>query len=90
MGYTVREEFASYGQRIGRIHIKDKLLAGPNVPLGSGVADFQALAVALRAIDYTGDYTLEVARSAVGDEVEYARQNRRFIVENILACRNRA
>jgi L-ribulose-5-phosphate 3-epimerase len=84
MGYAVRDEFASYGQRIGRIHIKDKLLAGPNVPLGTGVADFRQLAAAVRTIGYTGDYTLEVARCAVGEELDYARCNRRFIVDNIL------
>ena len=84
MGHVIREEFASYGPRIGRVHIKDKQFAGPNVPLGTGAADFPALARCIRNIGYSGDCTLEVARCAAGEELEYARHNRRFIVENVL------
>jgi hexulose-6-phosphate isomerase len=84
MGYAVGEEFATYGPRIGRIHVKDKLLAGPNVPLGTGVADFKALASCVREMGYTGDYILEVARCPVGEELAYARRNHQFIVQNIL------
>jgi hexulose-6-phosphate isomerase len=84
MGYAVREEFACYGPRIGRIHVKDKRPSGPSVPLGSGAADFRALARAVREAGFRRDFTLEAARCSAGEEIEYARRNRRFVMENIL------
>jgi hexulose-6-phosphate isomerase len=84
MGYSVRDEFACYGPRIGRIHVKDKQRSGPNVPLGSGAADFRALAHCIRGAGFGGDFTLEAARCSAGEEIDYARRNRRFVVENIL------
>jgi hexulose-6-phosphate isomerase len=84
MGYSVREEFACYGPRIGRIHVKDKKPSGPTVPLGTGAADFRALAHCTRDAGFNGDFTLEAARCSAGEELEYARRNRRFVLENIL------
>ncbi len=84
MGYSVGEEFACYGPRIGRIHVKDKHLSGPNVPLGTGAADFRALARCAREAGFSGDFTLEAARCSAGEEIECARRNRRFVLENIL------
>lgn len=84
LGYHPREEFAAYGHRIGSIHIKDRRRGGGTVPLGSGDTDFPALAEALRAVNYSGDFILQVARGEPGNEVAWARQNRQF-VEQLLA-----
>ncbi len=44
LGYVAREEFAAYGERIGSIHIKDRLRkpdgSVTTKPLGQGSADF--------------------------------------------------
>ena len=32
LGYAPREEFAAYGERVGSVHIKDRILGGSTVP----------------------------------------------------------
>jgi L-ribulose-5-phosphate 3-epimerase len=79
LGYSPAEEFAAYGDRIGSVHIKDRVLNGSTVPLGTGNADFPALFSSLEQIDYHGDFTLQVARGTPGDEVRWAKQNLAFV-----------
>ena len=56
LGYVAREEFAAYGERIGSIHIKDRLRKpdGSVVtkPLGEGSADFEDVFASIRSIGY--------------------------------------
>jgi L-ribulose-5-phosphate 3-epimerase len=75
LGYPVKEEFAAYGDRIGSVHIKDRVLNGGTVPLGTGNADFPALFSSLRKLGYSGDFTLQVARGTPGYEVAWAKHN---------------
>ncbi len=75
LGYLPEEEFTAYGRRIGSVHIKDRLRNGGTVPLGQGDADFASLFHCLEKSGYQGDFILQVARSAPGDEVAWARQN---------------
>jgi hexulose-6-phosphate isomerase len=79
LGYRPQEEFAAYGDRLGSVHIKDRVRGGSTVPLGSGDADFDAVFNGLRALRYAGDFVLQVARGTAGDEVAWARANRRFV-----------
>jgi L-ribulose-5-phosphate 3-epimerase len=87
LGYAPRDEFAAYGERVGSVHIKDRLLGASTVPLGSGDADFAALAEGLRKVHYQGDFILQVARGASGDEVAWASQNRAFVLDHFLQVR---
>jgi L-ribulose-5-phosphate 3-epimerase len=80
LGYKPKEEFAAYGNRVGSVHIKDRLLGGATVAPGTGDADFPALAESLKEIGYQGDFILQVARSVSGDEVNWIRQNREFVL----------
>jgi hexulose-6-phosphate isomerase len=82
LGYAPREEFAAYGERVGSVHIKDRLLGASTVPLGTGDADFPALAEGLKKVDYKGDFILQVARGASEDEVAWARRNREFVLNH--------
>ena len=82
LGYAPREEFAAYGERVGSVHIKDRLLGASTVPLGTGDADFPALIEGLKKVAYKGDFILQVARGASGDEVAWARQNREFVLNH--------
>lgn len=70
-GYRVEEEFAAYGSRIGSLHIKDRILGGGTVPLGTGNTDFKALRTALDAVGYDDDVILQVARGSEGDELAW-------------------
>ena len=79
MGYCSAEEFAAYGDRIGSVHIKDRLLHGTTKPLGEGDADLNAVFAGLRRLNYAGDFILQVARGTDGDEVEWARRNRAYV-----------
>lgn len=81
MGYQLQDEFTAYGDRIGSIHIKDKLLNGPTVALGTGAADFKALSEMIRKINYQGDIVLEAARGVPGDELVWAKRNLKFVVQ---------
>lgn len=84
MGYDVNNEFSAYGHRIGSVHIKDKLLKGPTVALGTGIADFQLLASCLENINFTGDIVLEAARGIPGEELTWAKNNRSLVLKYFL------
>jgi len=75
LGYSPSEEFAAYGSRIGSIHIKDRVRNGGTVPLGTGDADFTALFREIKRVKYTGDFILQTAREAPGEEVTLAQRN---------------
>ncbi len=84
LGYQPHEEFSAYGERVGSVHIKDRLRGGGTVPPGTGDADFVALAESLKKVAYAGDFILQVARTSSGDEVDWIRQNRDFVRKNFL------
>lgn len=83
LGYRASEEFAAYGDRIGSIHIKDRL-RNPDgsiktMPLGQGSANFDDLFSSIRKIGYLGGFTLQVARGEPGDEVNWIRRQADFV-----------
>jgi L-ribulose-5-phosphate 3-epimerase len=80
LGYRPADEFDAYGERVGSVHIKDRVLGGSTVPLLSGDADFDGLFDCLAKVAYQGDFVLQVARGEAGDEVEWARRNRAFVL----------
>jgi hexulose-6-phosphate isomerase len=83
LGYHPDEEFAAYGARVGSVHIKDRLVGGGTVPLGTGDADFDAVFRCLAAVAYSGDFVLQVARGTPGNEVALARSNKAFVVAQL-------
>ena len=86
LGYKPRDEFAVYGPRVGSVHIKDRVLGGTTVPLGTGDADFASLFDCLDEVGYTGDFILQVARDVPGQEVAWARANREFVLARFAAA----
>jgi hexulose-6-phosphate isomerase len=80
LGFDPREEFEAYGELVGSVHIKDRLLHGGTVALGSGDADFEAVFACLRQRKYRGDFILQAARGSPGEEVELSRRNREFVL----------
>jgi hexulose-6-phosphate isomerase len=79
-----------YGHRIGSVHIKDRILGGGTVSLGAGNADLSVLFSGLAALPYRGDYVLQVARGQEGREVEWAQQNRAFVVQKLEQAKSTA
>jgi L-ribulose-5-phosphate 3-epimerase len=83
LGFKASEEFAAYGDRIGSVHIKDRYRkpeGGVETrPLGTGSADFDDVFEAIESIGYTGGLTLQVARGADGDEVEFIKGQLEFL-----------
>lgn len=73
LGYAPAEEFSAYGDRIGSFHIKDRVLGGGTVSLGTGNVDFASLRKALIDIDYRGDFVMQVARGSPGDELNWLK-----------------
>jgi L-ribulose-5-phosphate 3-epimerase len=89
LSYDPREEFEAYGRLIGAVHVKDRVRGGTTVPLGVGDTDFPTVFDCLLRCDYRGDFILQVARDASGDEVSWAVANRRFVQHQLNAARAR-
>lgn len=79
LGYDTREELDAFGNRVGSVHVKDRVLGGSTVPLGEGDVDFDVVFGDLAARGYGGPFILQVARGETGKEVEWARSNRDFV-----------
>jgi len=62
LGYDPGEEIEAYGSWINNVHIKDRLLGGGTVPLGTGHADIPRLLALLKGIGYQGEFILQAAR----------------------------
>lgn len=87
LGFQVQDEFATYGNRVGSVHVKDRRRGAGTVPLGSGDTDLDAFFLELATINYTGDYVMEIARSTPGDETAWISKNRAWIEAKIAAAR---
>jgi hexulose-6-phosphate isomerase len=79
LGYDPREEVAAYGDRIGSVHIKDRVRGGGTVPLGTGNADIPLLLTELFRVGYKGDFVMQIARGEAGKEAAWIRQNRELV-----------
>lgn len=67
LGYDSAEEIAAYFPRILNVHIKDRVLGGTTVPLGTGNARLGSTIADLVTRGYRGFYILQTARAADGD-----------------------
>lgn len=67
LGFNPAEEIAAYGARIINVHVKDRVLGGTTVPLGTGSADFETVFSALAKFNFSGNCILQTARAADGD-----------------------
>ncbi len=74
LGYQPVEEFAAYADRIVNVHVKDRVLGGTTVPLGTGNADFPAVFGLLRKAGYAGCIIMQTARAKDGDHAGALRQ----------------
>ncbi len=70
LGFSPNEEFSAYGARVLNVHIKDRLLGGSTVPLGSGSANFGAVFFELSKVGYSGNFILQTARAPADNHFE--------------------
>lgn len=82
-GYAFQDEISAYGARIVNVHVKDRLLGGTTVPLGTGNAKLRETIAALEHAGYLGNYILQTARAADGDHAGTLRRYK-TMVENWL------
>ena len=69
LGFDIFEEFKLYGNRISDIHIKDRLLGGGSVVLGTGNANFKSFFEVFSTIDFKGPIVMQVYRDDEGVEI---------------------
>lgn len=79
LGFDPEEELTLLAPYLGSVHVKDRLLKGSTVPLGTGNADFPTCFRLIKAAGYSRPFILQAARDTPGDEIAWAGQNREFI-----------
>jgi len=67
LGFDSNQEIAAYGNRIVNVHVKDRILGGGSVPLGTGNANLPSALGCLRNADYQGNLILQTARAENSD-----------------------
>jgi L-ribulose-5-phosphate 3-epimerase len=63
LGYDVSEEISALGSWISNIHIKDRLLHGKTVDLGTGNTNFDLFFSELKKLNYKGELIIQGARN---------------------------
>lgn len=71
LGYDTEEEILTFGRWISNVHIKDRILHGTTVALGTGSADFPKSFATFAKVGYSGPFTLQAARAE--DPIENSR-----------------
>jgi L-ribulose-5-phosphate 3-epimerase len=82
LGYDPTEEFEAYGHLISDLHIKDRVLGGTTVKLGTGNANFEKVFSLLKQVNFKGNITMQASRAAtyledfahVKYQLEFARK----------------
>jgi hexulose-6-phosphate isomerase len=83
LGWDPVEEIPLLAPRIVNVHVKDRVLGGTTVALGSGAADLPKVFSLLRAVQYGGNFILQTARAADGTHVETIGRYRKFVATQI-------
>jgi hexulose-6-phosphate isomerase len=85
-GLDIVEDMSALAPCVREVHIKDRLLDGPNVPLGEGVAPLDAFLDALTSGLYRGPLILE---TTAGDGyLHHATRNLRFVKSRVSGGRS--
>jgi L-ribulose-5-phosphate 3-epimerase len=80
LGYNPKEEFKAYGAYISDLHIKDRVLDGGSVQLGSGNADFKTVFQLLNKYKFNGNIIMQAAKAdEYIDDLIMVKEQKRFI-----------
>lgn len=80
-GFNPDKEFQAYGEKIINVHIKDRKVNGPTIPLGMGDAEFKKVFKLLRSFKYNENLILQCARkrdNGLKDLMDY----KSFLIEH--------
>lgn len=83
LGYNPYEEVTILRDKIYNIHIKDRVLHGSTVALGTGSADFERFFHGLAEIKYQGSFILQAARAEEGEESDNISRQLSFVKEYV-------
>jgi len=81
-GFPIEREIAMLARWVVEVHVKDRPLGGPNVPLGTGAVNFKSSLAALKRSGYSGLLVFETVRGE--DYLTDARRNLSYL-EGVLA-----
>src|SRR5262245_39403699 len=87
-GFDVASDIRVLGPHLGGVHIKDRRLSGPSMPLGRGDVNFAAFFEALAEAGYEGPLVLQPATNA--DFLGAAAENLSFVRNHLQAASPRA
>lgn len=85
LGHDPVEELTLLGPWLGSVHVKDRVLGGGTVPLGTGAADFSTCFRLIYAGGFRGPFILQTACEDAVSEVELAIRNRNFVEKHLTA-----
>jgi len=85
LGHHPAEELTLLGPWLGSVHVKDRILGGGTVPLGTGAADFPTCFRLICAAGFRGPFILQTAREDGLSEIELAIFNRKFVEKQLAA-----
>jgi hexulose-6-phosphate isomerase len=84
LGYNPEEEFEAYGEYISDLHIKDRVLAGGSVKLGTGNADFKKVFELLKEYKFDGNITMQAAKTeGYIEDLSMVKEQKDFITKYI-------
>lgn len=86
LGHDPVEELTLLSPWLGSVHVKDRLLGGGTVPLGTGAADFSTCFRLFRQSNFRGPFILQAARQEGMSETGLAVRNRRFVEHQVTAA----
>jgi hexulose-6-phosphate isomerase len=89
LGRTPLEELTLLTPWIGSVHVKDRILSGNSVPLGTGAADSPTCFRLLHAGGFRGQFILQAAREEGISEVELAIRNQKFVELQLATAANK-
>lgn len=79
LGYNHEEEIVTLNEYLYNLHIKDRVLGGTTMPLGTGSADFEKVFSALKKIGYRNSIILQAARGIEGSEKKTIENQLSFV-----------
>jgi len=84
LGYNPKEEFKAYGEFISDLHIKDRVLNGGSVKLGTGDADFKTIFELLKEYAFKGNIIMQSAKDAdYIEDLKLVKEQKKFISKYI-------
>ena len=79
LGYDQDSELKMLSPWLGSVHVKDRVLFGSTVPLGTGNADFPACFRRIIDAGYNRPFILQASRGENNKEVDWNIDNREFV-----------